>query len=172
MSGLRSISALLLACFVCAMAWAEDKEAPIAPQPSLPVGVASCVEPTEIMRRRHMDFLDHQRDATVIDGIRTPQHSLVGCIDCHVQPDATGKVARSDDPEHFCAGCHLFTGVKIDCFECHADRPVAFSSVSDALQHKFDMEQSAKLAALDAKIPATLSTSEIRALQPAEPRDD
>lgn len=91
------------------------------PQPPRPADATQCVEPTEVMRRDHMNFLLHQRDDTVIDGIRTPKYSLVGCIDCH-NPASGEKVVRYEDPEHFCAGCHLYASVKIDCFECHADR--------------------------------------------------
>ena len=84
-----------------------------------------CVEPTEIMRRQHMNFLLHQRDRTVHEGIRTPQHRFTNCIGCHVLPDAEGRYARHTDAEHFCSGCHRFSAVKIDCFQCHADRPAA-----------------------------------------------
>jgi hypothetical protein len=81
-----------------------------------------CVEVTEVMRRDHMKFLLQQRDATVIDGVRSKKYSLVGCINCH-NPSVDGEeIVRYEDPEHFCAGCHLYTSVKIDCFECHADR--------------------------------------------------
>ena len=87
-----------------------------------PANASACVEPTEIMRRYHMDFLMHQRDATVIDGIRSKKHSLTGCIDCHNPRVGDQQPVRYEDPQHFCAGCHGFTGVKIDCFECHSDR--------------------------------------------------
>ena len=82
-----------------------------------------CVEPTDIMRRQHMDFLLHQRDLTVIDGVRTQQHQLVKCINCHIQANQQGVYPRHTSNEHFCSSCHNFTSVKIDCFECHADRP-------------------------------------------------
>jgi len=92
------------------------------PDAVTPKNAEMCVEPTEVMRRDHMKFLLHQRDATVIDGIRTEKYSLVDCINCH-NPSVAGKeIVRYEDPEHFCAGCHLYTSVKIDCFECHADR--------------------------------------------------
>ena len=51
-----------------------------------------CVEPTEVMRKYHMDFLLHQRDKTVHQGIRTKNHSLVNCIDCHVQKNTQGGI--------------------------------------------------------------------------------
>jgi hypothetical protein len=81
-----------------------------------------CVEPTDDMRVNHMEYILHKRDKTMYEGIRTSQHSLVECINCHVSdaPDAP----RVSSEEHFCNSCHTYTAVKIDCFQCHADRPV------------------------------------------------
>ena len=91
------------------------------PAPETPKNALQCVEPVEVMRKNHMQFLLHQRDQTVIEGVRSKKYSLVGCIDCH-NPADSEKIVRYEDPKHFCAGCHLYTSVKIDCFECHADR--------------------------------------------------
>ncbi len=92
--------------------------------PSVPKAKGEqCVEPTDIMRRNHMEFILHQRDETTHRGIRTKKHSLNGCIDCHVTADANGDYPRVTSEEHFCASCHRYTGVKIDCFDCHRDRP-------------------------------------------------
>ncbi len=99
------------------------------PQPAKPAGADSCVEPVEVMRRDHMKFLDHQRDRTVIDGERGSKYSLVGCMDCH-NPADSARVVRYEDPEHFCAECHRYASVKIDCFQCHADRGLAKSQQS------------------------------------------
>ena len=115
----------------------------VVPQPNKPPNATECVAPTDVMRRQHMDLLNHQRDKTVIDGIRTKAHSLVECINCHVQADENGQVARIDEPEHFCAGCHMFAGVKIDCFECHADRPA-----NTAYRHSLDTDNPHHLANL------------------------
>ena len=71
----------------------------------------------------HYEFILHHRDVTVHDGIRTAKHSLKNCINCHIQKDKNGVYPRADSAEHFCAACHLFTSVEIDCFSCHADRP-------------------------------------------------
>ncbi len=93
-----------------------------------------CVEPTADMRANHMKYLLHKRDMTMYDGIRTKQHSLVECIDCHATPNDDGQIVRvfDDSGEHFCASCHIAASVKLDCFECHADRPVsAFSRKSE-----------------------------------------
>ena len=84
-----------------------------------------CVEPTDDMRANHMEYILHQRDETMHEGIRTSRHSLVECINCHVSdaPDAP----RVSSEEHFCNSCHSYAAVKIDCFQCHADRPVKTS---------------------------------------------
>jgi hypothetical protein len=85
----------------------------------------SCVEPTAEMRRNHMKYILHQRDETTHNGIRTSKYSLEECINCHVSqaPDAP----RASSDKHFCNSCHTYAAVNIDCFECHADRPVATS---------------------------------------------
>jgi hypothetical protein len=80
-----------------------------------------CVEDTAFMRRNHMELLKHQRDRTVHEGIRTVRHSLVNCVACHASRK-TGRVTGNDG---FCESCHRFASVKLDCFECHADRPAA-----------------------------------------------
>jgi hypothetical protein len=80
-----------------------------------------CVEETAYMRRNHMELLKHQRDLTVHAGIRTTKHSLANCVGCH----ASKKTGRVTGPGGFCASCHAYAGVTLDCFECHADRPGA-----------------------------------------------
>ncbi len=82
-----------------------------------------CVADTDYMRRYHMTMLDHQRDDTVHEGLRTKQFSLKECIACHAVkgPDAQPLTIKS--LKHFCRGCHDYAAVKIDCFECHASRP-------------------------------------------------
>ena len=83
----------------------------------------SCIEPTELMRREHMLMLLKQRDMTVHQGIRSKKYSLSNCISCHAKKDAQGEWISPDTPEHFCQQCHVFTGTRIDCFECHAGNP-------------------------------------------------
>lgn len=77
-----------------------------------------CVEPTEDIRRNHMKYILHQRDKTMHQGIRTTQHSLKNCVDCHADP-ATNSVLGQDG---FCSSCHQYASVKIDCFSCHTDK--------------------------------------------------
>jgi len=93
------------------------------PQPTVAAAAAgSCVEDTAFMRRNHMELIRHQRDLTVHEGIRTTRHSLANCVNCHADPK-TGRVTGSKDA--FCEGCHSYAAVKLDCFECHADRAQA-----------------------------------------------
>lgn len=82
-----------------------------------------CVEPVAEMRKDHMSYILHQRDETLRQGVRTKQHSLKECIDCHNAPAEDGKVARAGETDHFCSTCHVYTAVQIDCFSCHSDKP-------------------------------------------------
>ncbi|MBI1942379.1 MAG: Hdr-like menaquinol oxidoreductase cytochrome c subunit [Betaproteobacteria bacterium] len=75
----------------------------------------TCVAPIEEMRRDHMTMLLHQRDRTVRQGLREPRNSLGNCIECHASRE-TGSVLGK---EGFCASCHAYASVSIDCFECH-----------------------------------------------------
>ncbi len=83
----------------------------------------SCVEDPDFMRRNHMDLLKHQRDETMLEGVRGAPYSLRDCLDCHVVkgPDAVPVTVSS--PQHFCRSCHDYAAVSIDCFQCHASRP-------------------------------------------------
>jgi hypothetical protein len=95
-----------------------------ADPPQLPRGKGeACVAPVDVMRKQHMDFLLHQRDSTVHEGIRTPRFSLVECVSCHVQENAAGEAIPVDAPDQFCEACHTYVSVKLDCFECHATTP-------------------------------------------------
>jgi hypothetical protein len=82
-----------------------------------------CVAPADIMRRDHMDLLNHQRDETVIDGNRSNPFSLIGCVNCHASRDDAGQAVRIDAEGQFCQSCHAFAAVRIDCFTCHAAVP-------------------------------------------------
>jgi len=83
----------------------------------------SCVEPTERMRRMHMEFIKHQRIETVHQGIRGTKYSLAGCIDCHISYDAAGNPRPINQPDQFCGACHSYAAVHLDCFDCHASVP-------------------------------------------------
>ena len=94
------------------------------PLPVIPMGAGeSCVKDTDYMRRNHMDMLKHQRDETVLEGIRSEQYSLKECLDCHAVTGADAKPVTVSSPKHFCRSCHDYAAVSIDCFQCHASRP-------------------------------------------------
>ncbi len=83
----------------------------------------ACVEPTDVMRRRHFEFIKHQRDLTVHQGIRGSKHSLAGCVDCHARRDAEGHPVPVNAEGQFCDSCHDYAAVHIDCFSCHSTVP-------------------------------------------------
>jgi hypothetical protein len=121
-SGLLTLLAVAV-LWVPALAGAGDSLLPAVPEAQRRVSeTQGCVEPTADMRRNHMKYILHQRDETMHEGIRTKQHSLEECINCHVSgaPDAP----RASSEQHFCNSCHTYAAVNIDCFECHADRPL------------------------------------------------
>lgn len=88
-------------------------------------GLKSCVEPTELMRREHMELIQHQRDATVHQGIRSTKHSLAECISCHVSKGGGEQPVPIDRVDQFCGACHAYSAVSLDCFQCHATVPDA-----------------------------------------------
>jgi len=98
-----------------------DNSLPKYPQPY----GEKCVEPTDVMRREHMNLIQHQRDETMHKGIRgiTAKHSLKDCIDCHVGYDDKGEAVSINDEGQFCQSCHNYAAVSIDCFSCHRTTP-------------------------------------------------
>ncbi|MDP2964201.1 MAG: hypothetical protein Q8N54_15725 [Sulfurimicrobium sp.] len=80
-----------------------------------------CVKEESYMRRHHMNELKHHRNETMRKGIRTPQFSLQGCIDCHADKKTNSVLGK----DGFCQSCHSYAAVKLDCFECHASKPKA-----------------------------------------------
>jgi len=82
-----------------------------------------CVRDTAFMRRNHMELLKHKRDITMHKGVRTKDSSLQNCINCHVTKDEAGTAIKVSNPKHFCASCHKYVAVKLDCFECHRSTP-------------------------------------------------
>jgi hypothetical protein len=112
----------LLASLVVAQAL-HAAEPGRVPRPAIKAGDgASCVADKEFMKKNHMDLLKHQRDGTMHMGLRTQRFSLKGCVNCHAGK-ATGSVIAA--PDDFCRGCHVYSGVTLDCFECHSGKAVA-----------------------------------------------
>jgi hypothetical protein len=88
-------------------------------------GLEQCVEPTDWMRRNHMELIKHQRYKTVHQGVRIESKSLAGCVYCHVQYDAAAKPIAINSDGQFCDRCHDYAAVTLDCFQCHATVPTS-----------------------------------------------
>ena len=112
-------AAILLALGV--LSWLTLPVGPVraadgVPKPAIRIASeGTCIAPTEEMRRNHMEMLKHQRDRTLRQGIRGEKASLNECISCHASK-STGSVLGKD---HFCASCHAYAAVKLDCWDCH-----------------------------------------------------
>ncbi len=93
------------------------------PMPSFmePTNAEQCVEPTDFMRRNHMNLILHQRDETMHKGIRTTKYSLKQCINCHAADYKGGS--EEAQAQHFCVSCHQYAAVQPDCFQCHSLKP-------------------------------------------------
>ena len=108
--------ALAVVLTVSGFADAEERRAGRVALPVVKIEKGEiCVAPTEEMRRDHMKMLFHQRDQTVQRGIRDSRFSLKNCIDCHANPKTNSVLGK----DGFCASCHAYAAVKMDCFECH-----------------------------------------------------
>lgn len=125
----------LLATAVLALSFSAPALAGDASRVEMPVLPKAkgeqCVEPTDVMRRNHMDYLQHHRDETMHKGIRTKKYSLKECLECHV-PATTTKATE----EHFCKSCHMYAGVRPDCFQCHATKPEKTSAFTPLTNDK------------------------------------
>ena len=111
----------LLAVLFLAMPMMQSARAGEVPRPHVTIANpgTQCVAPPQEMRRSHMEMLQHQRDKTMRQGIRTKKHSLNECIACHAG-QKTGTVLGKDG---FCQGCHEYAAVKLDCWDCHQPKP-------------------------------------------------
>jgi len=119
-----TLSAILLAGALGALAGCSGEPEQLAVEGSAKASnLNQCVEPTDFMRRNHMELIKHQRDATVQQGIRATDHSLAGCIDCHVQYDVKGQPVPVNAEGQFCANCHKAVAEHLFCFQCHAAVP-------------------------------------------------
>ncbi len=121
--------ALLAVIFMCASAGATESYG----MPKLDIGKGGqCVEEPQWMRINHTQVLLHQRDETVHQGIRDGKYSLKKCIECHASTKDNSVIARADS---FCEGCHRYTAVKIDCFECHSSKRLPLAAQKASSPH-------------------------------------
>ena len=116
---LITIAGTAIAFTAIASSGEKPSFAPDVPHPTN--GSTECVQPEDEMKKNHMKYILHQRDATMHEGIRTKTYSLKECINCHVPKNSE---VRFGDDKHFCSSCHNYAGVSIDCFQCHMDRPM------------------------------------------------
>ena len=112
---------VLAAAALCVLASGAFGDSAVT-QGSRAAGLSACVAPTDDMRRNHMNYIKHQRVRTVHEGVRGSKFSLVGCVDCHAAVEG-GKALPINSEGQFCQGCHSFTSVSIDCFQCHRGIP-------------------------------------------------
>ena len=117
-----------------------DQVNSLLPSPAKAYQGKKCVEPSDTMRRNHMDYLMHQRDETVREGIRGKKYSLQQCINCHATTDPKVLASKERSLTPFCSECHSFAAVTIDCFSCHnptisADKTKEKSLISEITTH-------------------------------------
>lgn len=77
-----------------------------------------------MIRKMHPEFLNHKRDKTLRQGVRTEEYSLSGCVTCHAsKKDQSNGYHAIDASEQFCSDCHQKVAVTVDCFSCHRTTP-------------------------------------------------
>jgi len=123
---------------------AADGNAPVVP--------AATGDPhpaDENWRVHHMDYLKHDRDLTLREGVRdlsnddlAIQASIGECFDCHAVKDEAGEFVSFEDDQHFCRVCHDYAAVTIDCFSCHRSTPANDSALALRMMAKPDEENS------------------------------
>ncbi len=144
------MTSLLFAGALLALAGCSGEPEPLAVEGSSKAAkLTQCVEPTDFMRRNHMELIKHQRDETVHKGIRETNYSLAGCVDCHVQYDASHQPVPVTAEGQFCDGCHDYTGVHLDCFQCHATVPTSPGSSDLALHDPLASGAGSRIALRD-----------------------
>ena len=116
------------------------------PMPVIPRAPGHCVLPTATIRRTHMMLLRAVREEIVRHDARDTRFRITHCVACHVEHTASGRPIPVNAPGQFCATCHTYVGVHIDCFACHAAvprNPMKFGGIggSNAVQAAFRIPQ-------------------------------
>ncbi len=133
--GWRWITAALagtvaVAVAATAMAWSgeERERSGRVPVPALPAPQGEeCIEDADTMRRQHMHILDEHKRDSVRKGVRRPERDLQACVDCHAvrEPVIADQPLTPRQRLAFCANCHSYSAVSLDCFACHSSEPGA-----------------------------------------------
>ncbi len=91
--------------------------------PAIVQAPGHCVLKTSVMRRTHMQLLRAVREEIVRHDVRDTRFRLTHCVACHAQRTSAGRAIPVNAPGQFCASCHAYVGVRLDCFDCHASVP-------------------------------------------------
>lgn len=132
LSGMRRFAGLVLGGALLLLTSSAFSETAVT-KGSRAAGLESCVAPTAVMRRNHMDFLKHDRNKTVHQGIRDTQFSLAECVECHATKDDAGAYKPVNAEGQFCESCHNYVAVDLTCFQCHSKTPEAANANSTAM---------------------------------------
>ena len=119
---LRAAGLILAGAVMLLLSAAVNSDSAVTPG-SRAAGMESCVAPTAEIRRNHMDYLKHDRNSVVRDGVRDVKNSLAGCVDCHAEKDGKGGYHPVNADGQFCSGCHEYLAVSLTCFQCHSKKP-------------------------------------------------
>ncbi|MES9962004.1 MAG: sulfur reduction protein DsrJ [Candidatus Sedimenticola sp. 20ELBAFRAG] len=130
-TGIKRFAVLLVGGLFAAFAMAAHSGSAVTPG-SKAASEEACVAPTAEMRRNHMDYLQHDRHASVRKGIRDIKNSLSGCVDCHASKDNQGNYKPVNAEGEFCEACHNYTAVNVACFQCHRKTPQEMNSSAKA----------------------------------------
>jgi [DsrC]-trisulfide reductase subunit J len=120
--GLKRIAALVVGGILLSLSTAAISGSVVV-EGSKAAGIESCVAPTADMRRNHMDYLKHERNEVVYEGVRGSKYSLADCVSCHASKDKSGHSIPVNAEKQFCDSCHDYAAVKITCFQCHRKVP-------------------------------------------------
>ncbi len=137
LSGMKRVAVLLAGWGLLLLASGAYSDTAVT-KGSKAAALEACVAPTAEMRRNHMDYLKHDRDKTVHQGIRETRYSLAECVDCHAEKDGAGAYKPVNSEDQFCAGCHEYVAVSLTCFQCHRSTPGAGDQTAAMLQGKID----------------------------------
>ncbi len=81
-------------------------------------------ESISVIRKMHPEFLNHKRDKTLREGVRTEEYSLKGCVTCHAtKKDNSNDYHPVNSEGQFCSTCHKKVATSVDCFSCHRTTP-------------------------------------------------
>jgi hypothetical protein len=120
----KCITGLIAGIVLAVPAMQAKSDSTLVIEGSKAASLDSCVAPTDEIRRYHMDNLVHGRDDVVIDGDRTGEYSIAGCVDCHAGPrKGTNEYLPVNAEGQFCETCHDYVAVSLDCFQCHRSTP-------------------------------------------------